>query len=130
MLGNQPLLSFISVGVGAMLGAWARWILGLLMNTMMPNLPLGTLVVNLIGGLFIGCALGLFDAGVFQHHQLRLLIVTGFLGGLTTFSTFSGEGLILLQKHAYLWALGHALSHVLGALLMAGIGYALVQYFK
>jgi fluoride exporter len=130
MLGNQPLLSFISVGVGAMVGAWLRWILGLLMNAILPNLPLGTLVVNLTGGLFIGIALGLADVGVFQHHHLKLFLVTGFLGGLTTFSTFSGESLILLQKHDYLWALGHALSHVLGALLMTALGYTIIQYCK
>lgn len=130
MLGNQPLLSFISVGVGAMFGAWLRWVMGLLMNAVLPNLPLGTLVVNLTGGFLVGLALGLIEVGAFEHHHLRLLLVTGFLGGLTTFSTFSGESLILLQKHAYVWALGHTLSHVLGALLMAGLGFALIQYFK
>lgn len=130
MLGNQPILSFISVGIGAMVGAWLRWTLGLLMNAILPHLPLGTLVVNLTGGLLIGLALGLMDIGTFEHHHLKLLLVTGFLGGLTTFSTFSGESLILVQKHAYLWALGHALSHVLGALLMAALGYAIIQYCK
>lgn len=130
MFGSQPWLSFMLVGLGAMLGAWLRWSLGLVMNALLPNLPLGTLLVNVFGGLCIGIVFGLMDLGALQDQHLKLLTITGFLGGLTTFSTFSGESLLLLHKHAYFWALGHALSHVLGALIMAAVGYMLVQYFK
>lgn len=130
MLSNFQFISFLSVGLGASTGAWARWGAGLLFNALLPNLPLGTLIVNLSGGLLIGSALALVDFGVLQNHQLRLLFMTGFLGGLTTFSTFSGESLRLLQKHEYLWAAIHTSSHVFGALLMAALGYALVQYVK
>lgn len=130
MLSNFSLVSFLSIGLGASFGAWARWSAGLLLNSLLPNLPLGTLMVNLTGGLCIGVALALVDIGVLQNYQLKLLFVTGFLGGLTTFSTFSGESLALLLKHEYLWAAIHTSSHVFGALLMTALGYALVQYLK
>ena len=129
-MNSHQLLSFTAVGLGAALGAWARWGAGLLLNAVVPNLPLGTLLVNLVGGLLIGMMIGFAELGLFEQTHIRLLIVTGFLGGLTTFSTFSGEGLLLLQKHAYGWALLHMSSHVFGALLMAALGFALVQLFK
>ncbi|NOT15468.1 MAG: fluoride efflux transporter CrcB [Methylotenera sp.] len=118
------------IALGATLGAWARWGLGLVMNAILPNLPLGTLLANLSGGLLMGIALGLMSAGHLESQGLKLLITTGFLGGLTTFSAFTGESLLLLQKHAYSWAAIHISSHVFGALLMAAIGFALVQYIK
>jgi len=130
MLSNYQFVNFLSIGLGATFGAWARWGAGVLFNSLLPNFPLGTLVVNLSGGLMIGIALGLTDIGVLQNNHLKLLFITGFLGGLTTFSAFSGESLTLLQKHEYLWAAIHTSSHVFGALLMAALGYALVHYFK
>ena len=129
-MNSHQLISFTAVGLGAALGAWARWGAGLLLNAVVPNLPLGTLLVNLVGGLLIGMMIGFAELGLFEQTHIRLLIVTGFLGGLTTFSTFSGEGLLLLQKHAYGWALFHMSSHVFGALLMAALGFSLVQLFK
>jgi CrcB protein len=118
------------IGLGAALGAWLRWLLGLLFNTVIPNLPLGTLVANLSGGLIMGIALGFFIVTDIDNQAMRLFIITGFLGGLTTFSAFSGEGLTLLLKHEYGWMMMHTLSHVIGALLMAFIGYYLVQVMK
>lgn len=120
----------LAIALGATLGAWTRWLLGMLFNQLLPNLPLGTLVANLIGGLLMGMTLGIVGLGKLENDCLRLLITTGFLGGLTTFSAFTGESLTLLQKQEYLWAILHTSSHVLGALLMAAIGYTLVQNFK
>lgn len=118
------------IGLGATLGAWGRWGLGVALNALLPNLPLGTLAANLGGGFMMGLAIGLIGLGSIEHPSLRLFITTGFLGGLTTFSAFTGESLTLLQKHEYGWAALHASSHVFGALLMAAIGFAAVQYFR
>lgn len=120
----------LAIGFGAALGAWGRWGLGLAFNTLLPNLPIGTLIANLSGGLMMGVALGLIGLGSLDNPSLRLFLTTGFLGGLTTFSAFTGESLSLLQKHEYYWAAAHASSHVLGALLTAAIGFAAVQYFR
>lgn len=120
----------LAIALGATLGAWARWLLGMLFNQLLPNLPLGTLAANLIGGLLMGMTLGFVGLGKLDNDCLRLLITTGFLGGLTTFSAFTGESLTLLQKQEYLWAMLHTSSHVLGALFMAALGYSLIQFFK
>lgn len=120
----------LAIGLGASLGAWCRWGLGIMLNTVLPNLPLGTLVANLGGGLMMGMALGLIGLGSLDNQSLRLFITTGFLGGLTTFSAFSGESLSLLQKQEYWWAAIHTSSHVFGALLMAALGYAFIQYWQ
>jgi CrcB protein len=119
-----------AIAVGATLGAWLRWLLGLFFNAVIPNLPLGTLIANLSGGLMMGIALALLGTGQMDNQTIRLLITTGFLGGLTTFSAFSGEGLTLLLKHEYGWMLVHTLSHVLGAFLMAALGYYLVNMLR
>ena len=88
-----------AVGIGAALGAWARWALGVALNATVPNLPLGTLAANLIGGYLIGVAVAWFEAHG-ASPELRLLVTTGFLGGLTTFSAFSGEATALLTPGA------------------------------
>ncbi len=119
-----------AIGGGAAIGAWCRWGLGLAFNAAWPNLPLGTLLANLTGGFLMGAAIGLIGVGGLDHPSLRLFLTTGFLGGLTTFSAFTGESLTLLHRHAYLMALVHACSHVFGALLMAVLGLLLVQYLK
>src|SRR5512147_1341073 len=93
----------VSVGVGAMLGAWLRWMLTLLLNPVIPMLPLGTLTSNLIGGYLIGLVLGYIEHFQTLSPELRLFITTGFLGGLTTFSTFSAETTALLLRQEYLW---------------------------
>lgn len=120
----------LAVGVGAALGAWCRWLLGLLFNSVMIYFPLGTLAANLFGGLLMGIVIGLIGLGSLENPGLRLFITTGFLGGLTTFSAFTGESITLLHKQDYFWALVHTCSHVFGALIMAFAGLALVQYMK
>jgi len=130
MISVINLGNVMAIGGGAAIGAWCRWGLGLAFNAVLPSLPLGTLLANLSGGLLMGMAIGLIGLGELDNPSLRLFITTGFLGGLTTFSAFTGESLNLLHKHAYLMAAVHTFSHVLGALLMAGLGVLLVEYFK
>lgn len=120
----------LAVGAGAALGAWSRWGLGIAFNALMPNLPLGTLIANLVGGLLMGVVMGLIGLGGLDSPSLRLFVTTGFLGGLTTFSAFTGESLSLLHRHDYHLAALHAFTHMFGALLMAALGVAAVEYFK
>jgi CrcB protein len=119
-----------AVGLGAALGAWCRWGVGAAFNAILPNFPLGTLLANLSGGLLMGVAIGLIGLGSLDNAGMRLFVTTGFLGGLTTFSAFTGESLSLLYKQQYVLAALHACSHVFGALLMAAIGVAFIQYLK
>ncbi len=118
---------WLAVGAGAAIGAWIRWGLGLVLNTSI--LPLGTLVANLGGGLLMGVAMAFFILTP-QQNELRLFVMTGFLGGLTTFSAFSAEAFNLLYKQEYAWASLHILSHVLGSLVMTAIGFWLVYALK
>ncbi len=110
---------------GAALGALARWQIGLWLNARWAGFPLGTLLVNGVGGFLIGASL-VFLARPDQALW-RLALVTGFLGGLTTFSAFSAESLQLLQRGAWGWALAHSLAHVVGALLAAALGWWLAR---
>lgn len=119
---------FAAVGVGAALGAWLRWGLGTLLNAMLPNLPLGTLVANLAGGYLIGVAVEFFLQQGLLQPELRLFIITGFLGGLTTFSTFSAEAVDLLSREQYAWAMLHVGSHLVGSLLMTFVGIFTVRW--
>ena len=114
-----------AVALGAALGALARWQAGVLFNMRWAGFPLGTLLVNVVGGLLIGMALEWF--GRQPNELLKLLLVTGFLGGLTTFSAFSGESLALLRHGDFGVAAVHTLAHVLGALFAACLGMKLVQ---
>jgi CrcB protein len=115
----------LAVGLGAAAGALLRWGASAWLNPLWLGFPLGTLAVNLVGGLLIGASLALFDR--VHIEWLRLLLVPGFLGGLTTFSAFSGESLAMLQRGHVLLALGHTTAHVVGALACAAIGYAVLQ---
>lgn len=125
--GKIQAVQWLAVGGGAALGAWVRWGLGVAFNSSL--LPMGTLIANLSGGLLMGVALAYFVAMPHQH-ELRLFVMTGFLGGLTTFSAFSAEAFNFLHKQQYAWALGHVASHVVGSLVMTALGFMLVQYFK
>ena len=121
---------FIAVGIGAAMGAWLRWWLGVLMNPLLPALPLGTLAANLVGGYLMGIALGIFTHFASLPVEARLLITTGFLGGLTTFSTFSAEAVTLLSRQQYAWAAAHISTHLLGSLAMTALGILTVNLFK
>ncbi|UXH80501.1 fluoride efflux transporter CrcB [Roseateles amylovorans] len=118
-------LQVAAVSVGASGGALTRWGAGLWLNSKWAGFPLGTLAVNLVGGFLIGMALEWF--GRHPDDLLKLLLVTGFLGGLTTFSSFSGESLSLLQRGEFLMAVSHSAAHVLGSLIAAALGMRLIQ---
>ncbi len=105
-----------------MLGAWLRWLLGLGLNAFFPTVPAGTLAANLLGGYLIGLAMGYFAAHPGLAPEARLFIITGFLGGLTTFSTFSAEVVTLIGRNQYAWALAASAMHLLGSLAMTGLG--------
>lgn len=122
----MPWTNFLAVGGGAALGAWVRWGLGALWNPVFPTLPLGTLAANLSGGFLIGVVMAIADPLNFSTAT-RLLITTGFLGGLTTFSTFSAETTTLLLRAQYAWAAGVVLLHVCGSLVMTGAGLLVVR---
>ena len=117
---------FAAVGIGAALGAWLRWWLGVRLNPVFPTVPLGTLAANLLGGLLVGMAVAYFNRHPHLPPEARLMIITGFLGGLTTFSTFSGEVVALIGRGEYLWAAGTAGVHLGGSLLLTALGIALV----
>ncbi len=117
-------LSVLSIGIGAAFGANLRWLLGLAMNAWFPRLPMGTLAANLLGAFLIGMAIALFSAWPGLSQYWRLFFITGFLGALTTFSTFSAEIFTHLQTGALSWALLGILAHVLGSLAMVALGMA------
>lgn len=122
--------NFVAVGIGAALGAWIRWGLGIALNPVFPSLPLGTLVANLVGGYLMGIVMGIIALGGPMSHEMRLFITAGFLGGLTTFSAFSGEAVYMLSRGEYGWASVHVLSHVAGSLAMTGLGVLTVQLLR
>ena len=113
---------FAAVGVGAALGAWLRWALGLALNHVLPLFPLGTLLANLVGGYLIGVSMGWIAQTGAMSPELRLFVITGFLGGLTTFSTFSAESPSLLQAGRYEVALLHVAGHLAGSILLTLLG--------
>lgn len=117
-------LSWVAVGVGAALGAWLRWGLGLWLGSLHGFVQIGTLAANLAGGFLVGLALGFFSSNPQIMPEWRLFIITGFLGGLTTFSSFSGESVGLLQRGEVGWALAHTALHLFGSLLLCAAGMA------
>ena len=125
MTATLPWAHVLAVAVGAAFGALARWFAGLCLNGQWAGFPLGTLLVNCIGGLLIGVALAWFEHS--PDEFLRLLLVTGFLGGLTTFSAFSGESLVLLQRAQFALAMAHTAAHLFGSLGCAALGYWLLR---
>ena len=116
--------SIVAIALGAALGALLRWQLGSKLNSVFPTIPPGTLTANLIGAYVIGLCIAFFATYPAISPEWRLLVVTGFCGGLTTFSTFSAEITILLQQGRISWALGAVVAHVVGSIAMtfAGIG--------
>jgi fluoride exporter len=120
---NPTLPQALCVMGGAAAGALLRWLAGLWLNPVWTGFPLGTLTVNAVGGLAIGVAAAWFTQR--PDPMLQLLLVTGLLGGFTTFSAFSMESLTLLQRGAWLTAAAHTLAHVTGALACAAVGWAI-----
>ncbi len=119
-----------AVGVGAALGAWMRWALGSTFNPAFPTLPLGTLAANLVGGYLIGLAIAFFAENASVPAEVRLFVITGFLGGLTTFSTFSAEAVTLLARAQYGWGMALILSHLGGSIVMTLAGVATFNWLK
>jgi CrcB protein len=117
-------MSWLAVGVGAAFGAWLRWGLTIFLSQLHSHIQLGTLVANLVGGYLIGLALGFFGTYPGLSPEWRLFAITGFLGGLTTFSSFSGEAMVLLQRGDYGWALAHSGLHLLGSIGCCIAGFA------
>ena len=130
MTGVVTFSTFAAVGAGAAVGAWLRWALGLLLNPLFLAIPLGTLAANLLGGLMMGASLAWIQALPEMPPALRLLLTTGFLGGLTTFSTFSAESLHLVQRGEWGWLVLHTIVHVAGSLLMAWVGYTAFNVWR
>ena len=114
----------IAVAAGGVLGVWGRWGLSYLFNALWPSLPPGTLAANLIGGYLIGVLIELFSLRTKIPPEVSLFAITGFLGGLTTFSTFSAEAVTLLLRGQYFWAICHIASHLTGSLIMTALGIA------
>ncbi len=120
---------FLSVGFGAALGAWLRWWFGHVLNPIFPTLPPGTLAANLLGGYLVGVAVVFFaDSGL--PPEARLFIITGFLGGLTTFSTFSAEVVTLFSRSEYLWGVIETGAHLFGSFSMTALGMLTVNLLK
>jgi CrcB protein len=122
--------SILAISVGAALGALLRWQLGIKLNAVFPTIPPGTLVANLIGAYVIGLAIAFFASFSAISPEWRLLVITGFCGGLTTFSTFSAELSVLLQQGRLAWALGIVAAHVVGSVLMTFAGIATVAWAR
>ncbi len=116
------LKSLLVIAIGASLGAWLRWLLSIKLNALFPTVPPGTLIANMVGGYIIGLAIAFLVATPSLSPEWRLLIITGFCGGLTTFSTFSAETVTLIQEGRLLWAIGAISLHVAGSLAMTAAG--------
>ena len=124
------LKSIVAICVGASLGALLRWWLGLVLNGLFPTIPPGTLAANLVGGYLVGLAIAFFATYAAIAPEWRLLLITGFCGGLTTFSTFSAELVGLLQQGRAAWALAAAAAHLAGSVLMTFAGIATMLWLR
>lgn len=122
--------NFLYIGFAAAIGAWSRWGIGILLNTLHPVFPIGTLTVNLLGGFLIGVSMGAFEFYSDLSPDLKLVINIGFLGGLTTFSAFTAEIFQLLQKNELVASLTLIALHVVGSVLMAYLGWLSVSFIK
>ena len=122
--------SVVAISVGSSLGALLRWWLGTRLNSQFPAVPPGTLAANLIGAYIIGLAIAFFATYTAIPPYWRLFVITGFCGGLTTFSTFSAEVVMLLQQREPLWAFAAAGLHLGGSLVMTFAGIATLAWFR
>jgi CrcB protein len=122
--------SILAICVGASLGALLRWWLGLVLNGLFPTIPPGTLAANLVGGYLVGLAIAFFATYSAIAPEWRLLVITGFCGGLTTFSTFSAELVGLLQQGRAAWALAAAAAHLAGSVLTTFAGIATMLWLR
>jgi len=127
---DMTLYAFIAVGLGAALGAWLRWGMGIWLNSLLPQLPPGTLAVNLVGGYLIGLAVAFYMQHPGISPEWRLFIITGFLGGLTTFSTFSAETVTILLRGQYAWGMAIIAAHLGGSLLMTILGLQTYKWLQ
>jgi CrcB protein len=126
LITTYPWTTMLAVALGAAVGAVLRWAAGVWMNPVWHGFPLGTLVVNCAGGFMIGVALISFERWPFELP--RAFVISGFLGGLTTFSAFSGESLQLLQRGQWVMAVLHAAAHVFGSLVCVAAGFAMARW--
>lgn len=122
--------AFFAIGVGAALGAWLRWGLGLWLNPTYPAMPVGTLAANVIGGYLIGLAIAWFAEHPGVPPEARLFVITGLLGGLTTFSTFSAEVVTALTRGLWLSGGLIAFSHMAGSFVATGLGFYSLRFFR
>jgi CrcB protein len=128
--GTTVLKSILAISIGASLGALLRWWLGLALNSLFPTIPPGTLVANLVGGYLVGLAIAFFATYSALAPEWRLLVITGFCGGLTTFSTFSAEIVTLLQQGRAAWAFVAAGAHLAGSVLATFAGIATLVWLR
>ena len=124
------LASITAISAGASAGAILRWVLSTRLNALFPSIPMGTLAANLLGGYLVGIAVAWFMDHPALPPELRLLVITGFLGGLTTFSTFSAEVVLLLQRGQAGWTLATAALHLFGSLALTFAGIATVSLVR
>jgi CrcB protein len=124
------MIQALAVGLGAVVGAWGRWGLGLALNAAWPQMALGTLLANWLGSLIMGAALAVVQALPDLPAVYRLFLVTGLLGSLTTFSALSGEVLEMLQAGRLASAVIAALTHLIGGLVLAGAGFYIVDFIR
>ncbi|MBI1173946.1 MAG: fluoride efflux transporter CrcB [Sideroxydans sp.] len=124
----MTIYALIAIGIGAATGAWLRWGFGLWLNPLFPQLPLGTLAANMLGGYLIGMAISFFDLHQGLSPEWRLFLITGFLGALTTFSTFSAETVTLLMREQYAWGMTIIATHLGGSLLMTVLGIQTMKW--
>ena len=124
------LKSILAISLGASLGALLRWWLGLALNGLFPTVPPGTLAANLIGGYLVGLAIAFFATYTALAPEWRLLVITGFCGGLTTFSTFAAEIVTLMQQGRAMWAFAAAAAHLAGSVVMTLAGIATMVWLR
>ncbi|HBI82256.1 MAG TPA: fluoride efflux transporter CrcB [Alcaligenaceae bacterium] len=123
-------INIFAVGIGAALGAWLRWGLGLWLNRHADAFPWGTFSANMLGGYFVGLVLGVVSAHPEWPAFVRLLLITGFMGGLTTFSTFSAETVAFLEEGRFMMALGYAGTSLIGSLVLTMLGLWTAQSLR